>query len=1119
MKRLTSLFLLLLFLVASAQDWQSRKAQALKLVNTEPAKAIELLEDLVQSPGIPKQELGLLYGFLGKARGLNKDYEGCLKAFDQAIVFLRKGPIGPLRGALLWKANALTALNRPERALPVYEEILETKTLGRPLSSFDLVVFYRMALLAEQQKNPDLVRASLRFLKDGSVLESKTDKLGKKLWNLALLANRNREYAASEWTSEKALELGDPSLDSLYLRKVHCQALKAQEKDQEAYLAFQKLLPMLTEPAGLAWGRLSLGVLLERLGRHRESLEHLTDLDTAPIEDQSFLLEAREAKASSLRFLGRFDEAIEEYGALIEAQSSVFKADALSQRAACFQAVDRTEEALRDSLACLATLEAERPTFGDKVNPRMGSEYARMSMTLFMMQRETEALSASNQALELLNPTRGQRLGLALGGMARILFAQGDYQMSLSVGDKSISVLMESPKSNRAQAQAYTEQAQRFSSLGKNREAAYCFDAALPIYMETLGPEHTSTLFSQMGKARMLHNMGRSREALSLFEQLQKTLERKSHKPVHLAWVYSGIATVHRDLGSAQRALEYYSLARDFSRTVRPDRNNELNCLVNMAHVELNQNRFQKAYELARPAVEEILRKKSGKTLSDIFTLEAGGRAALGLFHTNRKPEKLAEANRWLSEAVESSGEIREKVDVNSRLQQTGSLHRLFPRAVEAAVLTGDLKRAVELTELAGSRTLLEKLAGISKPSKSRAEIRDSLQQAGVEIKESKAAGVVELRTLSKLRKTLRPQEIAIYFLLGPRRSHGFLMDQESLAYFPLPSEAKLNEAASRFSKEISGGKSRAELLGQTLVSGQDRLLLGKMLWKDFPRDWLPRLKGKTLVMVPTGRLLEVPLEALPPLPGEEGDFLLEQHPILYTPSISMLGHLRERPQREVAREALILGDPVYSKQPKSTLASRYRSEDKGLSFPALPFTRIETENLARKFKGKKFDLLLGEKAKESAVKALNPGEYKYLHFACHGILGLKRGLGPSLVLNQEEGDEDGFLTSAEVSTWALKAQLVVLSACQTGRGRYLAGEGVESMARSFLSAGANSVLMSLWMVDDRSTSELMENFYDGMLERGGTPAVSLREAKLTLIKKGRPPGHWAPFILVGDGG
>ena len=160
-----------------------------------------------------------------------------------------------------------------------------------------------------------------------------------------------------------------------------------------------------------------------------------------------------------------------------------------------------------------------------------------------------------------------------------------------------------------------------------------------------------------------------------------------------------------------------------------------------------------------------------------------------------------------------------------------------------------------------------------------------------------------------------------------------------------------------------------------------------------------------------------------------------------------------------------------------------------------------------------------------SRTTALRPelGEYRIVHFATHGLLNNIHpelsGLVLSLV-NKEGHQQDGFLRLQDVYNLKLPAELVTLSACQTGLGKEIKGEGLIGLTRGFMYAGAPRVLATLWKVDDRATSELMKQFYQGMLGPDRlSPAGALREAQLSLWKQKqwRAPYYWAAFVLQGE--
>jgi CHAT domain-containing protein len=243
----------------------------------------------------------------------------------------------------------------------------------------------------------------------------------------------------------------------------------------------------------------------------------------------------------------------------------------------------------------------------------------------------------------------------------------------------------------------------------------------------------------------------------------------------------------------------------------------------------------------------------------------------------------------------------------------------------------------------------------------------------------------------------------------------------------------------------------------------------------------------------------------------------------------------KTRPAPQYALWAV--GDPIYDKDDPRvqgvkdiTAASKHVLQDylsRGdpgagtTKLPRLQSSGQEVRALRDLFGTKQAEVLTDLLASEAAVKSASRsgklGQARYLHFATHGILGLDAGRQPSLVLNLVGNEvEDGFLQMDEVLPLKLNADLVVLSACQTGQGRLYDGEGVRGLARAFLQAGSRGVVCSLWSVDDQATAAMMVDFYR-QLQKGRAAPDALRAAQQSMIRAGKAPLFWAPFIVIGE--
>ncbi len=194
--------------------------------------------------------------------------------------------------------------------------------------------------------------------------------------------------------------------------------------------------------------------------------------------------------------------------------------------------------------------------------------------------------------------------------------------------------------------------------------------------------------------------------------------------------------------------------------------------------------------------------------------------------------------------------------------------------------------------------------------------------------------------------------------------------------------------------------------------------------------------------------------------------------------------------------------------------------KDAGLS--RLPSSRAEAEAIIKAATGEEVFQALGVDASLATLKGSDLSQYRIIHFATHGLIDSKRPEMSSLVLslvNDKGENQNGFLRLHDIYNLDLRAELVVLSACETAIGKEIRGEGLVSLTRGFMHAGASRVMASLWKIDDVATAELMRRFYGKMLREGKRPSAALREAQQEMWqqRRWRSPFYWAAFILQGE--
>jgi len=305
-----------------------------------------------------------------------------------------------------------------------------------------------------------------------------------------------------------------------------------------------------------------------------------------------------------------------------------------------------------------------------------------------------------------------------------------------------------------------------------------------------------------------------------------------------------------------------------------------------------------------------------------------------------------------------------------------------------------------------------------------------------------------------------------------------------------------------------------------------------------FTEPIAPELRRKRLLVVTTGVLQYVPFAMLPDPSSSrrDGQPLIVDHELAYLPSASMLKLLQEDPAsgRTMTRSVAVLADPVFDRaDPRGGGASgsrhdtssrdvaRVAVESGAMRFERLTFSRREAQTIEALAPSGQVLTALDFAASRATATSPKLGEYGIVHFATHTLVNSAHPELSGIVLSlvDERGRaQDGFVRVHEIYNLRLGADLVVLSGCQTALGQDIRGEGLIGLTRGFMYAGVPRVVASLWNVKDAATSELMQRFYRGLLQKKLRPAAALRAAQISMLQEPRwaAPYQWAGFVLQG---
>ncbi len=428
--------------------------------------------------------------------------------------------------------------------------------------------------------------------------------------------------------------------------------------------------------------------------------------------------------------------------------------------------------------------------------------------------------------------------------------------------------------------------------------------------------------------------------------------------------------------------------------------------------------------------------------------------------------------------------------------------------------------------------------------------------------------------TLPEIQKeVLDDNTLLLEYSLGKDRSYLWAVTKTGITSYELPKRADIEAAAQEFYKQVNSPQEGSPEVGMKLSQmllapvasqmGQKRLLVvGDGILQTIPFAALPipentqvsllsaprpeinlranspsRLKTtKTPVNSPLQRTLAMSQGFKPLADVNSYTPLLVNHEIVSLPSASTIAVLRRelKDRKPAAKTLIAIADPVFTpnddrlKQPRSVGVSPAETAltrsalDMGVTLDRLKYSRQEAEQILALVPATQRTSAFDFTASRTTATSPNLAEYRMVHLATHGLLNSVHPelSGVVLSLVDENGKEtDGFLRLHDIYNLNLPAELVVLSACETGLGKDVKGEGLVSLTRGFMYAGSKRVVVSLWSVNDMGTASLMQKFYQQMLEKGLNPVAALRAAQLEMLKteQWKSPYYWASFVVQGE--
>jgi CHAT domain-containing protein/Tfp pilus assembly protein PilF len=764
----------------------------------------------------------------------------------------------------------------------------------------------------------------------------------------------------------------------------------------------------------------------------------------------------------------------------------------------------------------------------------------------------TEALRYLQKSLTLAREIDDRELvGIAQVNIGNLYFLRGNYAAALDSFNQGLQI-GEALNNKVITGNSLNNISNIYNVQGNYQLALEYLKKSLPI-KEELG--------NKVGLARALNNIGevnaRQGDYAQALEYYRRSLALKEEAGdrADQAPTYNNIGMVRREQGSYPEALENFNRALNISETVG-DRSTMIDSLYAIALVEKLQGSYQQSLKTAERATALARPLNDPESLWELSTLM--GEDYRGLNQPDRARQSFEESIAVI-EALRSQvagGEQEQQRYFEKKISPYQEMLKLlvsedrgaeafaYAERAKARVLLDVLQsgrvnitKAMRPEEQAQERKLMSEMAALNaqtvreesrpQPDASRlADLRTRLQKARLEREAFEAnlyaahpdlkgkRGQAQPIKLEETRELLTDNRTALLeFGLTEGGVYLFVLTKNNqsveLKTYRLKTTAQdLAASAEAFRRSLAERnldfRAKARALYDALLAPAEK-----------------QLEGKTsLVIVPDGMLWNLPFQALRS-PKEK--YLIEDYAVSYAPSLTVLREMtaRARPNRSASakNDSLLLafGNPTVGKQTNERV--KYTLMDSGL--PQLPEAEKQVRMLAQVYGPSRSEVYTGAAASEDKAKA-EAGRFRILQFATHAVLNDSNPLYSYVVLSQPANNtEDGLLEAWEMMNLDLNADMVVLSACETARGRIGAGEGVIGMTWALFVAGSPTTVVSQWKVESASTTELMLEFHRALRAPNASTskAQAMQAAALKLLRSNdyQHPFYWAGFVIIGD--
>ncbi len=791
----------------------------------------------------------------------------------------------------------------------------------------------------------------------------------------------------------------------------------------------------------------------------------------------------------------------------------------------------------------------------------------------------TGALDYYEKTLELAETTGNKWAECrCLGGLSMVYKSKGDQLKAIDFSEKALSIARNTDD-KECESNALGNIAIIYDYLEDDEKTFEYYKKALEVSRQIGNKDEIARHLGNIGCA--YQEEGEYKTALKYYSESIRELKQINDK-VELANAYNNMTDLMIAMAEYKKAGEYLKLSSELGKEIGSE-HIKIQYLLNSGYLEFRLDHYKNAYKYFGEALKYketngipdlFCEAESGLGL----VLEQQNKPEQALVHFNSAIKRLEEMQRMLPVEDFKSGFFKGHMNVyEETLFVLSQLHKKNPQR-------GYDRQAFRIAEQAKARAFLENLiesrtdvsggidVGLKKQEKeileTIAEKQKQLYNSELTHKQRKNI-VAELKNSEEVLETvtrkikigdskyknlfypdtysadkvqdeiLADHEYILEFSMGDKQSYLWVVSDKKFRFYDLSGKQVIDEAFKEYMHTIE------QPVGLT-NSFTNHILKSRKLFELLLGQAYQEIEaGSHLIIVPDGVLNYLPFESLitADLSADGSpNYLIQDFTVSYCPSSTSLAIINRERKSQVpgGKYLLAFGNPDFKNSGTGDInASRglfIKSNDgldvdektpesfyerNGFSFSALPFSGDEVTAIAGLFPDSECVVHLKSDASEVTLKKEKLDKYRYIHFATHGFIEEALPVRSGIVLSMNENsNEDGILQLNEILNLKLNADLVVLSACQTAKGKLFSGEGIVGISRAFFYAGASSVVVCLWNINDRSSALLMKDFYSGLVN-GKDKKEALQHAKFNMIhseyKVYRHPYYWAPYVIIGN--